>query len=81
MKGIRSVKRSKTPDIAIEAYIAELTAAFKRRRCDTCGGHDVRVICVGLDPAPDVNRCLDCAPWLVRPAVRSVDKTVDRATA
>lgn len=70
---------------AIDAYIAELTAAFKRRRCDTCGGVDVRVICVGLDPAPDVNRCLDCAPWLVRPLVptvaRPVGKTVDRATA
>ena len=70
---------------AIETYIAELTEAFNARRCDICGGVDVRVICSRSEPEPETNLCLDCAPWLVRPlmptAVRSVDNTVDRATA
>ena len=44
--------------------LAALTAAFARRRCDVCGA-PTRVICVGIDPAPDQNLCVGCAKWLV----------------
>jgi hypothetical protein len=45
--------------------IAELSAAFARRRCGVCGA-PTRVICVGIDPAPDTDWCLRCAAWLTR---------------
>lgn len=43
--------------------VAELSAAFARRRCHVCGA-PTRVICVGIDPAPDTDWCLRCAKWL-----------------